>query len=327
MGISSTRPTRPAGPGGTSRSVGSGCTFAARAAAAAVAAAVLAGCGTAAAEHAPVTRRPAATAAATAATGAVGYAAEYATDRYRLSMVAAAESFTSDARALAAAAERGDLARAEADEVAAQGEVDALRETLGQYLGVARDLSGPPAGPGAGVAPSGLELVARDLWRDHGRGAAAAARALATQGPSIELLLTTFSPSPSTIAAYGVDALDFVNDVAVRGAEEPYSHLDTADVIASVAAARAAYAQLVPLGDLVDGVATAAVGDDFTDLGRVVAGLGPAGSRPDASVAPARWRAIAQQVDVTAGALAELGPELPSATPGNLDYARGKQTP
>jgi iron uptake system component EfeO len=213
-----------------------------------------------------------------------------------------------DTEVLARAASSGDTGVAEEDELAAQSAYDAVGQVLDENRAQAVAFDGLEADTTPDAAFSGLHLVERDLW--DGGNAAPAAAAAAAEAPVVALILSRVRLTPTAIVTVGLNALGWVNDEVVSGEEEAYSHLDTVDATAGVAAARTAFDVVAPLGRLAAPGAVRTVIDQFALLGRRVDALGPPGTRVDSEIGQPMWRALAQQVDATAAALSTLGGDL-----------------
>ena len=231
-----------------------------------------------------------------------------ATENYELAIRSGAGTLDTDTQALAAAAAAGDTALAEEDELAAQSAYDEVGQVLDENAAEAEAFDGLAADARQGDPFSGLHLVERDLW--DGGNAEQAAAALEAAAPVVALILSRVRLGPPAIVTMGVDALGWVDNEVVTQEEEAYSHLDTVDAVAGVAAARTAFATVAPLGRLAAPGATRAVVAQFTRLEERVDALGPQGTKVDGAIAPAAWRALAEQVDATAAALSTLGGDL-----------------
>jgi iron uptake system component EfeO len=231
-----------------------------------------------------------------------------ATEDYELATRLAAGTLDTDTQALAAAAATGDTAVAEEDELAAQSAYDAVGQALDENRAEAETFDGLAADTPPGTPLSGLHLVERDLW--DGGNAEQAAAAVEAAAPMVALILSRVRLEPTAIVTAGVNALGWVDDEVVTGNEEAYSHLDTVDAVAGVAAARTAFAMVAPLGRLAAPGATRAVVEQFARLAARVNALGPPGTRVDTEIGQSSWLALAQQVDATAAALSILGGDL-----------------
>jgi iron uptake system component EfeO len=234
--------------------------------------------------------------------------ASSATEDFELAIRLAAGTLDTDTQALAVAAANGDTAVAEEDELAAQSAYDAVGQVLDENRAEAEEFDGLAADTPPGTPFSGLHLVERDLW--EGANAGAAAAALEADAPVVALILSRVHLGPTAIVTVGVNALGWVNNDVVTGNEEAYSHLDSVDAVAGVAAARTAFDMVAPLGRLAAPGATRTVVAQFARLAERVDTLGPPGTRVDPEIAQSSWRALAQQVDATASALSTLGGDL-----------------
>ncbi len=228
----------------------------------------------------------------------------------------AALGYGADLRALAWSVASGDLAAARSDELAAQGRYDALRFLAGTGPSAGWEVDGLSGDVPSGQRLTGLHLVEEDLW-DGGDAAAAVSQLVAT-APLVEAAYSRLQASPEEIESVAVDELGWVNEVAVPGRAEPYSHLDTVDIAATVGAARAAYEDLGPLVQLLDPAQGAVVARRFDALAGAVGALGTPGTVADAAVPPARLEQVAQDDDATAAALSALGPTLAGYGPRQI---------
>ena len=109
-----------------------------------------------------------------------------------------------------------------------------------------------------------------------------------------------------------------MNQQAVPGLAEPYSHLDSVDVAAAVGAAHDAYSDLGPVVRLVNPKEGATISSLFAALLGAVAALGAPGTVADGAIPTASWRAVAQDDDAVAAALASLGPTLAGYGPRQI---------
>ena len=258
-------------------------------------------------------------------TSATSVAAQAATRSYAAQVDTATAAFVSAVDPLQTDASAGDTTAARADELAAQGDYDAFRalETGDSVNGSTLDeLAGDVSGVGSF---GGLHAVERDLWAPTpapGQAGALSAAlddtsGLAAQAPVAQYLLSRNALDPEAIGTTAVDELGWVNDVALPGDEELYSHLDTVDIAGTVGAAASAFSAIQPLARMVSPPLTAAVASLFATLEADVAALGPPGQRVDDTIPVATQRALAQQVDATAAGLARLSALLtPYGTSG-----------
>jgi iron uptake system component EfeO len=244
-----------------------------------------------------------------------------ATAAYEQTVAQVASGFVADLSALAGAVGAGDVAGARTDELAAQGQFDAFRFVVGGGPSAAPALDGLAADVPPGGQLQGLHLVERDLW--DGGDAAPAVSALLALTPEVQLTLSRVQLSPQAIVTTAAHELGWVNEVAIPGREEVYSHFDAVDVAATVSAARAAFEDVAPLGELVAPGRTSTVSRLFATLTRQVAALGVPGTVSDSAVPTAQWTAVAQEDDVVAGALGALSPTLGGYGPRQL-YGYGE---
>jgi iron uptake system EfeUOB component EfeO/EfeM len=228
----------------------------------------------------------------------------------------AALGYGADLRALQAAVASGDLAGAKTDELAAQARYDALRFLAGTGPTTGWAVDGLAGQVPAGQHFAGLHLVERELW--NGQDAAGAVAALVSSAPLVEAAFSRLQASPQMIADVAVDELGWVNEVAVPGRAEPYSHLDTIDVSAAVGTAQEAWDALAPLVRLVNPGPGQKVTRRLATLQHAVAALGPPGSVPDGALAPARLEQVAQDDDAVAASLSALGPTLAGYGPRQI---------
>ncbi|MGO9455825.1 MAG: hypothetical protein ACLP62_02085 [Acidimicrobiales bacterium] len=228
----------------------------------------------------------------------------------------AALGYGADLRDLAWSVASGDLAAARADELAAQGRYDALRFLAGTAPSAGWEVDGLAGDAPSGRRLTGLHLVEEDLW-DGGDAAAAVSQLVAT-APLVEAAYSRLQASPEEIESVAVDELGWVNEVAVPGRAEPYSHLDTVDIAATVGAARAAYEDLGPLVQLLDSAQGAVVTRRFDALAGAVGALGAPGSVADTAIPAARLEQVAQDDDAAAAALSALGPTLAGYGPRQI---------
>ena len=254
-------------------------------------------------------------------------AAVTATAAFRAVVGAASSSLVADVGRLQADLETGDTAAARRDELTAQGHYDRIRLLVAGNAVNASALDQRVVDVPVGQAPGGLHAVERDLWsadgaisqtRSHPLGQALAdAGGLTAQAPVAEFLLSRASLDPQAIGTLGVDELGWVNDMALPGREELYSHLDAVDVVATVDAAGQAFAAIQPLGTLVNPSLTGLVAGRFATLATEVSALGPAEQMPDAAIDPATRLTLSRQVDATAAGLSQLaGGLVPFGTSG-----------
>lgn len=291
----------------------------ARVAAAAAALALVAGCAPAAAGASPRAghNRHGGTAADSPKAIAAGKAGVDATLAYNQTVGTAVLGFAADLEELSTALAAGDLPAAKADELAAQGRFDVVRFLGSSGLSAGSGIDGLADDVPAGQRFSGLHLVERDLWAGGGDPATAVS-ALQAQAPLIEESFLRLRESPEAIVSIAVKELGWVNEVAIPGREEPYSHLDSVDVAATVDAAHDAFMDVAPLGRIVAPRRVATVTRRFAALLAAVAVLGPPGTVVDASVPAAEWQAVAQDDDAAAAALGALEATLAGYGPRQI---------
>jgi hypothetical protein len=239
-----------------------------------------------------------------------------ASSTFRATVGDAASAFTRDVDALQQAVDSGNTTAARTDELEAQAQYDALR-----YLSDAGTATSSPLDERPGDVPSGqhlagLHLVERDLW--VGGNAAPAVGPLVAAAPQLEVALERLQLSPRAIDLVAVQELGWVTSVAVPGLEEVYSHRDSIDAEATVAAAEAAFQAVAPLGRLVTDGRTTTAELRLGALGGAVQALGPPGTAPDSAIPQGRWRSVAEDADATAAVLSELAPALAGYGPRQI---------
>ena len=241
-------------------------------------------------------------------------AARAATTTFRTVIGNDAADFVAAVGRLQADLASGDPVEARVDELAAQSAYDGFRllESGNTVIASTLDERWTDLVPGQTFA--GLHAVERDLWSGEAGGASAdtlsTVGGLVAQAPVAQYLLSRDSLGPEAIGTTAVDELTWVNDVAVPGQEEVYSHLDAVDIAGTVAAANAAFTALQPLARTVSPLLTDAVATHLAGLQTQVDALGPPSLRTDAAIPPASLRSLAQQVDATAALLARLSARL-----------------
>lgn len=241
--------------------------------------------------------------------------AQTATHTFAVQVQDSAASFVTSVTALQADAARGDLASGRADEVAAQGEYDALRALDSGNSINASTLDELDNDVPAGQSFGGLHAVERDLWT--GGPWSADVAALASQAPVVQFLLSRERLGPEAIGQVAMDQLDWVVDTALPQSQEHVSHLGLIDVAATVLSARRSFQDVQPLAELVDPASTMNVAGQFAVLVAAVGALGPPSTTPDTSVSPVARLAVSRQLDATATSLARLAAELtPYGTAG-----------
>jgi hypothetical protein len=251
------------------------------------------------------------------------------TNAYRETLGTLSTGFVDDLDQLQAALAAGNLVAARSAELAAQEQYDGFRFVIGQG-GAAATLDGLADDVPAGRSFAGLHLIERDLW---GTGAAAAGQAapgadlagaagalsaLLSKAALLELSLSDHPLTPEEILTNAVRTLGWVNEYAVPGREEAYSHLDAADVAGAFDAVQSAFDDVEPLGMEVSPLKTVAMSNQLSVLQQQVLALGTPGTVPDGSIAPSTWTTLAQQVDVTAAALSQLAPTFAGYGPRQL---------
>jgi iron uptake system EfeUOB component EfeO/EfeM len=133
---------------------------------------------------------------------------------------------------------------------------------------------------------------------------------LEPQAQVAEFVLSRLTLPPEAIGTTGVDELNWVNDVAIPGHEELYSHLDAVDISATIAAADQAFDAIQPLAHQVAPSLTMAVAGRFAALESDVAELGAVTDLPDSAISSATRLTLSQQVDATAEGLAQVSATL-----------------
>jgi len=213
----------------------------------------------------------------------------------------------------------GDLPDARAAELAAQADFDEVRfvdAASPQNVASMDALSGqvPP-----GATFGGLHALERDLW--SGGDAAADLPSLRGQAAVTAGIVSRQSLSPAVIVTTAVSQLDRVVDDALPGREELYSHRDDVDVAAGVTAADQAFAAVQPLVCSVDAGGCRVAAADLGSLSDSVSALGPPETVPDAALTVDVQRALSEQAETAAHALAVLeAPLLPFGTAGPEPY-------
>lgn len=270
-----------------------------------VAAILLAGCGAAAGAPPPSTGRPHPT------TAAERVAAFQAIATFRADIATATTRFVNEVGRLRVDLDRGADRRARVDELDAQADYDRFRflETVNQEAATTLDEL-----PGD-VAPhqsfGGLHAVERDLWTSGDSARVLTdITGLVAEAPVARFLLAKETVDPEAIATTGVDELGWVDDVAIPGREEPYSHRDAVDIVASLESADAAFGAIEPLGLRVAPSLTTSVADRFADVLRTARSLGNPFAVPDQDIKPGTRLLLSQQVDATADLFSELAAAL-----------------
>ena len=211
---------------------------------------------------------------------------------------------------------------AKVDELAAQADFDHI-PGAGQreHRSTRRRWTACPPAWRPGRPFGGLHALEQDLWSGtSGVDPAALAdlsSGLVTQAQVAEFLLAKEVLDPEAIGVAGADELSWVNEMAIPGSEELYSHRDAVDIAATVDAADQAFSDIEPLCQMVAPSLTRTVADHFTQLLAAVAALGPPDGVTDASLTPGTRLSLSQQVDATATPLAQLAATLvPFGTSG-----------
>jgi iron uptake system component EfeO len=266
---------------------------------------LLAGCGAAAGAPPPSTGRP------HPATSAERAEASQAITTFRADIATATGRFVTAVGRLRADLDRGADRRARVDELDAQADYDGFRflQTVNQEAATTLDEL-----PGD-VAPhqsfGGLHAVERDLWTSGDSAHVLTdITGLAAEAPVARFLLAKETVDPEAIATTGVDDLGWVDDVAIPGREEPYSHRDGVDIVASLEAASAAFAAIEPLGRHVAPSLTTSVADRLADVLRTARSLGNPLVVPDRDIRPGTRLLLSRQVDATADQFSELAAAL-----------------
>ncbi len=220
-------------------------------------------------------------------------AAADATRVYRADIGTVSAAFVGDIGNLQSAVNGGDITSAKADLMAAQSDFDAFRllESRNPVNASTLDELATEVVPGESFA--GLHAVERDLWSS--RNAATDVAGLAAQAPVAQYLLSRDRLDPEAIGTTAVDELSWVNQMALPGREEQFSHLGVVDITATIRAADQAFSAIEPVGRQVAPALTASVAQRFAVLERAVDSLGPPLRVPDSAVSDRLRRALAQQ--------------------------------
>jgi iron uptake system EfeUOB component EfeO/EfeM len=246
--------------------------------------------------------------AASAGSAARSPDATLAVKAFRTDIGETTTAFVTEVGRLQADLAAGDVTAAKADELAAQADFDGFRLLETDDTINASTLDGTVNDLTTGQSFGGLHAVERDLWTSG--DALADASGLEAQAPVAQFLLSKLALPPEAIGTTGVDELGWVDDVAIPGREELYSHLDAVDIAATVAAADRAFATIEPLARGVSPNLEATVAQRFATLEFEVAALGNVTRLPDSSIPTVTRLALSQQVDSTASALAQLSATL-----------------
>ncbi len=248
--------------------------------------------------------------------------AHAATSAYRSDIGNDATAFVSDVGRLQSDLASGATGAARADELAAQADYDGFRMLESGNTVIASTLDERLTDVAPGQTFTGLHAVEQYLWPGTAAPpplaeAQSAVGGLVAQAPVAEYLLSRDALGPEAIGTTAVDELGWVNDTAVPGHEEQFSHLDAVDLAATVSAARTAFTAIQPLARQVAPGLAAGVATRFASLVTQVGTLGPPGLRPDDTLPQATLRSLAQQVDATGALLAHLSARLaPYGTAG-----------
>ncbi len=246
-------------------------------------------------------------------------AAEEATRAFRAVIASRSLALVKGVERLDTALTGGQTATAQADELAAQADFDRIRVLDGANTINVAALDGLSTSLAVGQPFGGLHAVEQDLWSSTpGSGQPAdLAAGLVTQAQVAQFLLAKEVLDPEAIGAAGADELSWVNETAIPGGEELYSHRDAVDIAATVDAADQAFSVIEPLCRLVAPSLTQTVATRFAQLQASVAGLGTPVDVTDASLPPDTRLALSQRVDATATPLAQLAATLvPFGTAG-----------
>jgi iron uptake system EfeUOB component EfeO/EfeM len=241
--------------------------------------------------------------------------AHAATRDFAAEVQSSAAAFVNSVAALQTDTAKGDMAAAQADELAAQGEYDAVRalESGNSINASTLDVLDTDVLPSQSFG--GLHAIERDLW--SGGPLATDVAALVGQAPVAQYLLSRQRLCPEAIGIVAVDQLNWVAGTALPSSQEHTSHLGLVDVVATEQVARQVFRIVQPLAHAVDPVRTAAVAGQFVTLSVAIAALGPPTTTPDTSVTPTARLALTRQLDATATTLARLVAELaPFGTAG-----------
>jgi hypothetical protein len=227
-----------------------------------------------------------------------------ATEGYRRLVLVSAERLDTDVLAVAHDAARSRCATARRDELAAQGAYDVLRPVIAADSATAGELDGERWSVGA-ARFGGLHAIERALWTK--KGCAAAGRLAAGLAP--ETLAVGFAfyrviLTPDHVLANAQAELAWAIDVPLTGREEQYSHHDVLDVLSAVAAARAAFDLVAPLGRLAAPGVTRLAAARFAALDQELSVLRAGAATTDGAFPSRSRRALASRLD---GALAPLG--------------------
>jgi iron uptake system component EfeO len=244
--------------------------------------------------------------------------AQAASSAYRTTVGSDATALVADLDRLQGAVGSNDITTARTDELSAQADYDGIRSVLEAADPViASTLDEEPTAVAPGQSLAGLHAVERDLWSSPPGDASADMSGVVAQAPVAGYLLARDVLAPEAIGTTAVDELGWVDDVAIPGHEEAFSHLDTVDVAATIDAAQAAYGAIQPLARRIAPALSRSVEQSFATLAAQVASLGPPDQRPDGSIPELTLRSLSQTVNATASMLAALSARLvPFGTSG-----------
>jgi iron uptake system EfeUOB component EfeO/EfeM len=237
--------------------------------------------------------------------------AQAASSAYRTTLDDDAAELVVDVDRLQSAVGSGDIAAARTDELSAQVDYDGIRMVLESADPViASTLDEDTSAVAPGQALAGLHAVESDLWSSPPSNGSADMTGVVAQAPVAAYLLARDTLAPATIGTTAVDELGWVDDVAIPGHEETFSHLGAVDMAATTGAAQAAYVAIRPLARRIAPRLSGSVEHGFATLAAEVAALGPPDQRPDATIPPSTLRSLSETVNATASLLAELSARL-----------------
>jgi hypothetical protein len=234
--------------------------------------------------------------------------APLATRLFRVDIGNATAAFAAAVVRLQSDLSGGQLPAAKTDELTAQGDYDYFRLLETDDSVNASTLDGTIDNVQPGQTFGGLHAIERDLWVSG--DALSDVSGLEPQAQVAEFVLSRLTLPPEAIGTTGVDELNWVNDVAIPGHEELYSHLDAVDISATIAAADQAFDAIQPLAHQVAPSLTMAVAGRFAALESDVAELGAVTDLPDSAISSATRLTLSQQVDATAEGLAQVSATL-----------------
>jgi iron uptake system EfeUOB component EfeO/EfeM len=249
-------------------------------------------------------------------------AAAAATRAFGAIIASSSVALVDEVERLGTALADGQIPTAKTDELTAQADFDRIRILdTGNTINMGA-LDGLSTGLAAGQPFGGLHAVEQDLWSSGTSGTdpgelADLSSGLVTQAQVAEFLLAKEVLDPEAIGVAGADELSWVDEMAIPGNEELYSHRDAVDIAATVDAADLAFSDIEPLCRLVAPSLTQTVAGHFAQLLAAVAALGPPDGVSDTSLLPGTRLSLSQQVDATATPLAQLAATLvPFGTSG-----------